>query len=406
MNGSEGCKHMTAKHVLERLRSRAGTLIVLTMIAIPLLQNPLPIAAAISLRVTPAILSLEAVPGATGEQPITIANEGDEAVEIATGIEPYQGAGGDYSAVDWLSVEPAAFTLNGGKSREAIVRINVPDGIPSGGRYALVTFTTGSGPSGEGSGTSVAGKLGAAMLLVVDGHGDLLEQADLVRFGPVLEPDGRVGFRALISNTGNVHFRPSGSVDLRLGDGAPYASLEIPEERTILPGQQALVSAHGSVPVEDAATYAAVAHFAYGQDGTLTSEHTFAATAALEVAELVVCENLDRGPTLTATLVNSGGLGFFPLVRFAVYTADGNFEGDTSPLQPQLVWGGDTLDIVADFPERLVSGEYQLRVQVMPALPLPDGRTLLPPIDTVQPFAIGGLSGDAASVCIAAGNDG
>ncbi len=360
---------------------------------------PLQSKAAVSLRVTPAILSLEAEPGATGEQPIAISNEGTEAVEIVTGVEPYQGATGMYSAVDWIKVEPATFTLNAGESREAMVQIEVPDDLDAGGRYALVTFTSGGGGGDEGSGASVAAKLGAAILLVVDGKGDLTESAELAGFGPVLEPDGRVGFRALLSNSGNVHLRPSGGVEILGADGVPYGSLEIPEERTVLPGNEALLSAVGSLPVDENATYTASAEIHFGEDGVATGEVSFAPTVDLSIASVSVCENLDRGPTLTATLQNDGGLGLTPNTRFVVLSAGGNLIGDASALQTNPVWGGTTAEMAADFSERLVTGDYVLAVQVQLVSPSGNGESIVPPLEYEQPFSIGGLGGNAAPLC-------
>lgn len=382
---------------MQVVEKRVLRLVLALCIALQLV--PLQSKAAVSLRVTPAILSLEAEPGATGEQPITIANEGDETVEIVTGVEPYQGADGTYSAVDWIKVEPATFTLDAGESREAMVQIEVPDDLDAGGRYALVTFASGGGATNEGSGASVAAKLGAAILLVVDGEGDLTESAQLAGFGPVLEPDGRVGFRALLSNNGNVHLRPSGSIEILGANSVPYGSLEIPEERTVLPGNEALLSALGSLPVDENATYTASAEIHYGEDSALTEEVSFSPTIDLGVVSVRVCENLDRGPTLTATLENDGGLGLVPNTRFVIRSVDGNLIGDASAFQTNPIWGGTMAEIAADFSERLVTGDYLLAVQVQVVPPSGDGESIVPPLEYEQPFSIGGLKGNAAPLC-------
>lgn len=361
--------------------------------------GPASVSAVVTLRVTPAIYPLEAVPGARGEQPITVANDGDEAIEIITGVLPYQDAMGDLSAVEWIEVEPAAFTLSAGESREAMVRVEVPDFLTTGGRYAVVTFSTAGKPSEAGSRASIGAQIGVVILLVIEGEGDLVESAELVNFGPVLEADGRVSFQTLVHNSGNVHLRPQGTITITHEDGSPYGSLEIPQQRIVLPSSRGLLGSQGSLPVEEGSTYKAAVKLTAGEDEVLTGEVVFAPTVGLSVASAGVCENLDRGPTLSTTLRNDGGLGLSPSVRFVVRSVDGNLTGDATAPPAIPVWGESTSEIVADFSERLVTGDYVLTVQVHPVSSPPGGENIVPPFEFEQAFSIGGLEGKGAPLC-------
>jgi hypothetical protein len=163
--------------------------------------------AAMSLKVSPALVELKADPGAHGDQPITVENDGDQDIAVITGVEAYKQAEGDWSAVDWLHADLSNFTLKPGEARQIDVKINVPDGLKTGGRYALVTFTAGGGQT-QGNGASIAGKLGVAFLMTVDGKGKLKRQVKVDHFAPVLESDGRIGFQASLRNDGNIHANP------------------------------------------------------------------------------------------------------------------------------------------------------------------------------------------------------
>ncbi|MGH2559700.1 MAG: hypothetical protein ACRDJH_11590 [Thermomicrobiales bacterium] len=354
--------------------------------------------AAVTLGVSPAVVELRADAGAEGEQSVTVLNGGDEDIEVATAVEAYKGADGERSAVAWLTAAPASFRLEPGESRAVEVAIEVPGGLTSGGRYAQVSFTTGGGAV-EGSGAAVAGKVGVAFLVVVEGDGEIERAVALERFAPTLEPDGRVGFRALVRNDGNVHARPTGAVAISDGTGEPFGSLEMPQGGTLLPDDSLLMAARGSLPLDPAARYTARAVVEYGEEEPITAEVAFAPVAALTIPTLSVCENLDRGPTLTLGLRNEGELGLLPRVELALREADGMALGGATPPDPLLLWPGETVEFGLDYPERLVSGEYVLAVRVDYAMPSADGQTILPPVEQETVFAIGGLGDGAAPVC-------
>ncbi|MGH2532443.1 MAG: hypothetical protein ACRDJW_09065 [Thermomicrobiales bacterium] len=354
--------------------------------------------AAVTLGVSPAVVELKAAPGAEGRQPITVLNGGDEAIAVATAVEPYKGAEGERSAVAWLTAEPASFRLEPGETRAVEVVIEIPDGLESGGRYAQVSFTTGGGTV-EGSGAAVAGKVGAAFLVVVEGRGEITREVALERFAPTLEPDGRVGFWALLRNAGNIHARPLGAVAIKDEADDPFGSLDLPQSGTLLPDDNLLMAARGSLPLDPAARYTAEAVVDYGEEEPITAEVEFAPHAALSVSTLSLCENFDRGPTLTVGIRNDGDLGLLPRVDLALRQIDGAPLGGATPPDPLLLWPGETAELILDYPDRLVSGEYVLAVRVDYTTPSPDGPTILPPVEQETAFAIGGLGNGAAPVC-------
>ncbi|MGH2558819.1 MAG: hypothetical protein ACRDJH_07125, partial [Thermomicrobiales bacterium] len=212
--------------------------------------------AVVSLRISPVLVDLSATPGATGSQEITVVNEGDVPVDLVVGVETYQSATGDWSAQDWLTVDRPQIALAPGEDAVVTVTIQVPDDVPSGGRYALVTFTTGPQQSTE-PGVAITGRLGAALMIAVEGEGELASDVAIERFGPVLEPDGRIGFRAILTNDGNLHALPVGRVEVETAGGDPLGQLDLPMSTPLLPDGNVEMTAQGSLPLPAGERYLA-----------------------------------------------------------------------------------------------------------------------------------------------------
>jgi hypothetical protein len=354
--------------------------------------------AAMSLRVSPALIELRADPGAHGDQPINVENNGDETISVSTGVEAYKQATGDWSAVDWLQAKPGNFTLEPGESREIDVKIAVPDGLKTGGRYALVTFTTG-GNKTQGNGASIAGKIGVAFLMTVDGKGKLNRNVEVDHFAPVFEADGRVGFQASMRNDGNIHANPQGVVTVLDAQDKPFGSLVIPLGTALLPGDQTMLSADGSLPMAGDVEYHAEAAIDYGAKKEIKAEVRFRPIAKLAVTDISVCENLDRGPTVTVGLQNQGELGLTPPLHLEMQGATGGTTPQPNAPQSATIWPGEQTNVVMDVSDRLSSGQYTIHLRADYAAPDANGHTVLPPVQQDYTFSIGGTGGDTAPLC-------
>jgi hypothetical protein len=359
---------------------------------------PTPAGAVVRVTVSPALVELAAPAGAVGSQNLTVGNGGDTPLDLTVDVESYKDAVGRLSAVDWLVVEPRTLRLEPGEEREVTVAITVPQGLDAGGRYAAVRFTTDTGDAGA-VGVGMAGKIGVPFLVAVGDEEDLTRTGDLDRFAPVMTPDGRVAFAALLTNTGNLHLRPTGAIEILQKDRTPFARLDFQPTTAVLPGAETLLSTQGSLPLPPGTTYVAKAVLEYGGTEPLTADVEFQPEALLTLTGAAVCENLDRGPTVHLGLRNEGGLALQPLVRIGVTGSTGNPIGATEPNGALLLWPGQELDAAIDLSARLTSGDYVLTVRVDAAPPDPTGRTALPPIEQEVRFRLGGLAGDAIPLC-------
>jgi hypothetical protein len=380
---------------MHTVRLTLGLALVLGLISFVVAATPA--RAVVSISVTPALVELEAKPGGEGTQTVTITNGGDGPLDLAAAVEPYKSAAGEQSAIDWLTVQPAALRIEPGQQESVTVTIRLPAKLKSGGRYAAVTFTTGAKPGA--SGAAMAGKIGVPFMVAVRGKGKLTKKVEIERFAPMMTPDGRVAFAAMVRNSGNLHVRPEGGVELLRADGSSLGTLNFPAARAVLPGSRDILLTQGSVPLDASVGYRATAVLDYGATKPLKRDVDFTPLPSLAVAGASVCENLDHGPTLSVMLHNDGDLALQPRVEFAVRAANGSPLGSVSPIQPLLVWPGEEGGASVDLTEHLASGAYVLSLRVNAAMPDPEGRTAVPPIETDVPFQIGGLSGDGVPLC-------
>jgi hypothetical protein len=231
-------------------------------------------------------------------------------------------------------------------------------------------------------------------LFTIAGSGKVSQQATIEKFAPVLEQDGRVGFRALVKSSGNRYITAKGTVQVDQV-GKKYGSLDFQETTPILQGNDTLIQTQGSLPMQDGASYKAKVSIDYGAKKPVTADASFTMSApAVAATKLAVCENLDKGPTLSATLENSGDLGVLPAVTLDVKQANGGSDLGNGPLpQPPLLWPHDKTSFAVDFPTRLETGAYVFTVTMQ----LPNGQ----PVTQTLPFQIGGNDATTAPLCSA-----
>jgi hypothetical protein len=118
-----------------------------------------PAAAVTSVGVTPTVAQVAMPAGETERRELTVSNEGDEPFAVTTGVTTLAGAPDDGSAVPWVTVEPGELELDPGEALPIEVSVDAPEGLASGGYYALVTLTT-AAEAVDGAGAAVAGQLG------------------------------------------------------------------------------------------------------------------------------------------------------------------------------------------------------------------------------------------------------
>lgn len=357
-----------------------------------------PVRADVAIQVSPVLIELSGNAGAEGRQDITVRNNGSDAFGVTVSIDPVPNLPADASAVDWLRVEPQQFDLQPGTEAVVTVSIEVPAGITSGGRYANVSFQTGPVSSatdaGGGNRASMSGRLVTSFLIVVNGAGKLVQKAEISRFAPVLEPDGRISFLALLRNAGNVHLQNlEGTITIKDSAGKKIASVDLGPTTPVLPGIERMVGSQVSLPLPAGKEYESTLTLRYGpkQKSKDTAKARFAIRPALTMGPATVCENLDRGPTVRLEFANTGDIALRTALGVRLEAASGSPLGTAALPQPVLTWPGETVPVSFDLPQRLGTGAYHL---VMTASYGP-----MDPITAETDFQIGGTEGTPIPLC-------
>jgi hypothetical protein len=133
----------------------------------------------------------------------------------------------------WLEVSPAEVYLGPGEETSVAFRAILPDGL-EGEEIAMVFFQ-------EGGSAMIQGRIGTAFYVM--GRGTLRPEISLEQIRVV--DDGRGGNRFFLQlvNPGNVHLRPSGTLELVDSGGTTVASARLPEGMPVLPnGRERYVS--------------------------------------------------------------------------------------------------------------------------------------------------------------------
>ncbi len=200
-----------------------------------------------ALTVTPPLSELDLTPGETTKTKIKLYNETDTAVALysevvnfgaagETGTPTYDFGSEKIGLSTWIEVTPGPVHIEPGNSAEVAITINTPADAEPGGHYAVVFFS--ENPPSDGSQVVIGTKVGTLYLADVDG--DVTETADIAEFGTVKSSYYRlpVDFFTRFHNTGSVHLRPTGEIEIKNMFGKVSDTVEVNvTQSATLPGQ-------------------------------------------------------------------------------------------------------------------------------------------------------------------------
>ena len=216
--------------------------------------------------ISPPLIELTADPGQTVKATIKFTNVSDDELLIKTQVNDFgaKNESGDpniiFEDVDngaftlrhWV-ISPAPFRIKAHESKTVDFPIAVPQGAEPGGHYAVIRFT-GSSPALEESGVSLTASIGSLVLLQVSGN--TVENAAVAELFSAQTTgkgagdrkgffeNGPIAFVERIQNSGNVHIKPTGTIEISNMFGHRTATLRVNGDPTdpnnnpksILPG--------------------------------------------------------------------------------------------------------------------------------------------------------------------------
>jgi hypothetical protein len=144
---------------------------------------------------------------------------------------------GPYTARPFLKVSPSSFHLDPGKTQKVTLEGDIPNDVGSGGRYAMVKIH--SLPVGKSMVGTIIG-IKVPILLTINGS-EIRNAGEIKSVELIKSPsENKQRLSLLFNNTGNCHFYPILDVDVKDKDGNKVASVSVPRQSTLLPGNSRL----------------------------------------------------------------------------------------------------------------------------------------------------------------------
>jgi hypothetical protein len=118
--------------------------------------------------------------------------------------------------ISWIT-PPEAFAIPAGGAKAVEFTVRVPDGQPTNGYYGTLLFRTGGGdPDAEGARIGLSYRIGALVIMAVQGDEPMIIEGNVVDFYPqkkIFWDTPAVLFTKL-TNTGNIHFPVFGEIEI------------------------------------------------------------------------------------------------------------------------------------------------------------------------------------------------
>ena len=251
-----------------------------------LLIGALPATAQISVEVSPLRVELQAGPGSSSTQAVTLNNSSPEAVRIRArvtdwdlsrdGAPQFEGAreNGPFSATGWVRVAPPEQVVDPGKEGTVRFTLTVPaDAAPSGYRTGILfEFVPASGdPIARKREVQFRSRVATLIYVNVGEPPASVELNDLrTRSTPQ-----QTQIVAVLANTGKRNVRTRGTMTVFGGDGKPVAQVPVPDV-PVLPESErevAIVAFEAAKPLPDG-EYRVEVRFDVGMAALIVGETT------------------------------------------------------------------------------------------------------------------------------------
>ena len=239
----------------------------------------------VNLAISPQRFEISANKGDSSEDVVRLTNGSESVVEIETipkNFTPVGEEGGvelteddtTWSLADWITVSPNTAIIPAGATQDFTITINIPDNAEPGGHFGSVVFKT-VPPAGSDAGAAQVSQEIAPVILVKVA-GDITETANIESFDATKSfwsNEDVISFETRIGNTGNVHFKPSGSVVIKNMFGNIVTTINL-DEQNVLPDSVRKLVTEWNDPGFSVGRYTADLTLIYGADNTILTETT------------------------------------------------------------------------------------------------------------------------------------
>jgi hypothetical protein len=199
----------------------------------------------ITISVSPTVFELSANPGDVLSESFRIVNGTDQELTLTATPKNFTAEGEEggvnlteeetsFSLASWITASPTEVNVPARGSQIFDFTIAVPENAEPGGHFGSVIIQT-EATQLDQTGASVSQEAGPLILVSV--AGDIIEEASIIDFMPTKSfwESGPVVLETRVENSGNVHFKPSGTIVIKNMFGNEETTINL-EERNVLPG--------------------------------------------------------------------------------------------------------------------------------------------------------------------------
>jgi P pilus assembly chaperone PapD len=197
------------------------------------------LAQAVSISVAPVRIEHNVPAGENVTEAISIANDDTLPVHIRVKIEDWtltqDGAvsfapGGTHplSAASWIKVNPREFDLGSGQSQDVRYSLTVPKDAAPGGYRAAIVFATVPRPK-PGEREKRVMLEGRIATILYETLGRPVPSGEITNVSFKVSPEGEPEFLIAFQNTGKVHVRLHGGIQVRDKEGKEFGKAPLPD---------------------------------------------------------------------------------------------------------------------------------------------------------------------------------
>lgn len=196
-----------------------------------------------AITIIPPRMELLADPGKTIISSVKIYNETDNALTLYTSTANFTAKNGKegvpeflspedsaYGLASWIWIEKGPITVLPSEYKAIDYSINVPIDADPGGHYAGIFFGSGN-PEDRNDKPAIGLSSKAGTLVLLEVSGNIIESGELKSFeiknGKKFFEHLPIEFSVGFENTGNVHLRPEGEIEITNMFGKTVAKIDI-----------------------------------------------------------------------------------------------------------------------------------------------------------------------------------
>ncbi len=210
-----------------------------TIVALAALVLGLAPLGASALTISPPLMEFDARPGDSLVDVVKLYNETQEQLTLTASVQNFRAMGetgtpefveGAAGLASWIKVDETTVTLAPGERKSVLFTVNVPGDAEPGGHFAGILWGTGGAAAEGTSSVGLVAKTGTLVLVRVAGQ--VREMGRVVEFSTDKASYDYLpaNFAIRFENTGNVHLKPAGMIEVKNMWGTKVASMMVNED--------------------------------------------------------------------------------------------------------------------------------------------------------------------------------